>query len=342
MDFGAGAPLMAAAASAPPPPPLYKIPGSVERRQAASPSSPSQPSLQPCAALVTHSLIPPPPPRPHPWVCLAPAHSLATSSQCSLLLASMVTSPVRGVRSIVLVAASIAAVAAAAIPAPAAAGSVFFRTPVGDIFASLDRVLRSSLVSVEAVPGTHRLLPTCYARQCCVTVCRQSAGIVRIMSWGAAADGSSNSNRPAFKAGCPLAFGTMSVGRGRVTIGDRVRVGRGYLYTNLAEVAALKACNTPRLEWAVGATRGQLRWGRVAGTPPGKEGGGGEGGAVVDVPRPPSAAKAVAHSACVGRCKPGLSGAVPAAPWCVPGWMRRRLRYASCVIACGAVQRFEF
>lgn len=240
-----------------------------------------------------------------------------------------------------LAAAVLAVAIAVTVASPAAGGSSFFPGPVGSIRWSVEEALRSSRSGVKTVPGTRNLLPSCYLGDCCVTLCRQSRTVARIMSWGTAADGSLRANVPVSRSSCPLSFGTMAVNEvpsDRLR-GDLVSFGSRILYTTVDDLMTLPSC-TGGYQWVTGTAvaRRELRWVPISGGGNNQGGGGDDGGGATGgggrPPAGPTTAKQVAHSGCVRACAPGLAAQAPATPLCVGPWQRKQIRYATCVAGC--------
>jgi len=197
--------------------------------------------------------------------------------------------------------------------------------------------------SVQA-GGTGRLLPVCSRSRtaisfesCCITLCRQTPTVVRVMSWGSAAPDSvarsSYTTTAQSDRQCPLAFGTFAVDPTESSA--RIRTNDGSFRWSASNTRALASCSTPGLSWATSAGRGgKMVWapvnGRAAPEP----------AAPKRDPKPvtgglsPWQRKQLSHSVCVRGCGSRLTSRARPSPACVGDRQRRQLSYAECAEGC--------
>jgi len=242
-----------------------------------------------------------------------------------------------------LIVAVFAAIAVwAAVGGRAAADVVFWNSgKPGRISRSFTlRVIYFPTSSLRA-GGTNRLLPFCAtsflsAEICCVTLCRQTSSVVRVMSWGTTTGSSSDRFSTTAKASreCPLSFGSFAVdSSSRDT--QRIRTSDGSFRWAAENTNALASCSTPGLSWATSTGRGGgMVWVPVNGRPAPKP------TAPKPAPKPatggltPWQRKQLSHSVCVRGCGGLLTS--PARPWpaCLGFRQRKQISYAECTEGC--------
>ena len=199
---------------------------------------------------------------------------------------------------------------------------------------------RSIYFRDSSVRAGNRLLPVCSSSStgisCCITLCRQTPTLVRVMSWGSAAPDLTNSRFTTTAQAdrqCPLAFGTFGVDPTESTA--RIRSNDGTFPWGSRNTRALASCSTPGLSWATSTgSGGRMVWAPVNGRAAPKP------AAPKPDPKPatggltPWQRKQLSHSVCVRGCGSRLTSRARPWPSCVGDRQRRQLSYAECTERC--------